>query len=236
MKRMVLAGFVVAMVAPGLAIAQVPEARAGVPDVETVGTAQRRIPPDRATVMLFVESKAASAATAAAANARAVQGVLDTLRAARLDSAVATASYNVGPNYEPNPVRGEPQRSGYVARTVLRVQLTRIDQVGRVIDVALGKGASGVESVWFESSRAEEARRAALADAADAARRDAEALARALGGSLGALLHTSTAGVNDPRRLNVMMGEIAGGRGTQITPSEIVITAGVVTRWQFLPR
>ena len=51
-----------------------------------------------------------------------------------------------------------------------------------------------------------------------------------------ALLHASTAGVNDPRRLNVMMGEMAGGRGTQITPSEIVVTAGVVTRWQFVPR
>ena len=61
-------------------------------------------------------------------------------------------------------------------------------------------------------------------------------LARALGGSLGALLHASTAGINDSRRVNVMMGEMAGGRGTQITPSGIVITPGVMTRWQFVPR
>jgi uncharacterized protein len=219
----------------GVADAQGASVKDQVPDVETVGTAQRRVAPDRATVMLFVESRAQTAAGAASANAKAVQAVLDTLRVARLDSGAATASYNVGPHYQPGPGRGEPQQSGYAARTVLRVQLTRLDLVGRVIDAGLGKAATGVESIWFESSRAEETRRSALSDAAEAARRDAEALARALGGSLGPLLSTSTAGSYDPRRINVSMGEVAMARGTNITPSEIVISAAVVTRWQFVP-
>jgi uncharacterized protein YggE len=210
--------------------------RSAVPEVETVGTGERRVAPDRANVHLTVESRAASAAAAAAQNVRSVQAVLDTLRRIGLDTAVATSSYNVGPNWEPDPERREPRRVGYVARTVLRVRLTRLEMVGRVIDAGLAKGATGIESVWFEASTVEQERRAALAEAALAARRDAEALARSLGGSLGPLLSSSTVGANDPRRINMMMS--AGGsamRNTQITPTEIVISAAVVTRWQFIP-
>lgn len=211
--------------------------RVPTPEVETVGTGERRVAPDRASVMLVIESKAVSANSAAAANTRSVAAVRDTLSRLGLDTAVTTASYNVGLNYEPTD-RGEPRRSGYVARTVLRVRLSRIDQVGRVIDAGLGKGATGVEGIWFESSTAESARRQAMADAAAAARRDAEALAQALGGTLGQLLSVSTVGSPDPRRLNVMMAEVGGvmGRGTEITPNEIVIRAAVQTRWAFVPR
>jgi hypothetical protein len=61
-----------------------------------------------------------------------------------------------------------------------------------------------------------------------------------LGGTVGPLVSVPPAPANDPRRMNTMniaMGEVGGmARGTQITPTEIVITAGVVTRWQFIPR
>ena len=210
------------------------------PEVETVGTGERRVAPDRATTLLMVQSKALTAATAASENARVVQAVRDTLR--QLGLTVATGSYNVGTDYEPRPTtRNDPPRPiGYVARTVLRVQLTHIDQVGRTIDAGLARGATGVQGVVFESSMMEETRRAALADAAVAARRDAEALARALGGTLGPLLSSSTVGANDPRRSNVMMraaySDLSGyGVSTEMTPAEIVVTAGVVTRWRFVP-
>jgi len=207
--------------------------RSDIPDIETVGSGQRRVPPDRATVMLLVESKAGGAAIAAASNAKTVAAVRDTLRKLGLDSASSTANYNVGPDYEHND-RDGPRRVGYAARTVVRVDLTRLDQIGRVIDAGLAKGATGVEGVHFEASTAEDAGRAALADAAQAARRDAEALARALGGTLGPLLAASTASGMDPRRMNVMM-RMAGGAATTVTPTELVITAGVVTRWRFIP-
>ena len=207
------------------------------PDVETVGMGERRVVPDRATVMLFVESKHSAAATAASINARAVTAVRDTLARLGLENAVTTSSYNVGPDYEiPRPSDTGPRRAGYAARTVLRVKLTQLDLVGRVIDASLARGATGVEGVIFEASTAEEARREAMADAAAAARRDAEALARALGGTLGPLMSATTAPNNDPRRMNVQMRGVAGGamNGTQVTPIEILVTAGVVTRWRFV--
>ena len=221
--------------APTIIVAQATAERSDLPDIETVGSGERRIPPDRATVMLLVESKSGGAAIAAAANAKTVAAVRDTLRKLGLDSATSTASYNVGPDYEPMDREG-PRRVGYAARTLVRVDLRRLDQIGRVIDAGLAKGATGVEGVQFDASTSEEARRSALADAALAARRDAEALARALGGTLGPLLSASTASGMDPRRMNVMMRmAYSTSPATQVTPTELIITAGVVTRWRFIP-
>lgn len=210
--------------------------------IEATGVGERRVAPDRATVMINVTSKAANAATAAAENARVQTRVLDTLRAIGLGAAATTASYNVGPNYEEVPVpRGAPQMRGYAARASIRVRVGDLREVGRVIDASLAKGATGVDGVFFETSTENEARRAATAEAAAAARADAEALARALGGSLGAMLSatTSFSGM-DPRRMMMMSrtasnGWAGGAASTQIAPSEIVITAGTTVRWEFIP-
>lgn len=212
-------------------------ATAASPQIETVGTGERRVVPDRAVIHLVVTTKAMSAATAAAGNARTLQAVRDTLKKIGLDSAVSTASYNVGPDYERPMPRDDSKPLGYAARTVVRVRIARLDQIGRVIDAALARGATGIEGVQFESSASDEARRQSLAEASIVARRDAEALAAALGGSIGSLISASTVGVDDPRRSNVMMRMAAGGMagGTQIRPDEIVIMSGVVTKWEFIP-
>lgn len=235
----VVAGALILSSAP--AIAQ-ETGSASVPEVETVGTGERRVAPDRATLHLQIMSKARTASLAASNNAKSQQRVRDTLKLLGLESAVTTASYNVSPNWEhPEPrVRGEPVRDGYVAHTVLRVQLSKLNEAGSVIDAALAAGATGVDGIMFESSMFIEARRGALADAAAAARADAEALAKAMGGTLGPLISTSTAASNDPRRGNLMMrmggaGGMAMASPTQITPNEIVVTAGVAARWRFIP-
>jgi uncharacterized protein len=205
------------------------------PQIETVGTGERRVVPDRGVVHLVVTTKAMSAASAAAGNARTLQAVRDTLKRIGLDSVVSTASYNVGPDYERPMPRDDSKPMGYAARTVIRVRIAKLDAIGRIIDAALAKGATGIEGVQFESSASDEARREALAEASVAARRDAEALAAALGGSIGSLISASTLGSDDPRRMNVMMRTAgAGVGGTQIRPDEIVIVSGVVTKWEFI--
>lgn len=236
--RALILSFVM-IVAAGLPVLAQSNATSALPQIETVGTGERRVAPDRATIHLIVSTKAASAASAAALNARAIQAVRDTLKQLGLDSAVTTASYNVGPDYESPVSRDDPRPRGYAARTVVRVRVAKLDQVGKIIDAALSKGGTGVETVQFESSMADDARRAALAEASIAARRDAEALAAALGGNVGSLISASTVGTSDPRRMNVMMEVAATGRavgGTQIRPDEIVIVAGVVTKWEFVSR
>jgi uncharacterized protein len=234
----ILLGALLATTVPSLAYGQTSSSDG--PHIETVGTAERRVAPDRVTVHLQITTRARAASDAASENARIVAAVSDTLRKLGWGDAFATASYNVGPDYEapqPREAAEGPRRIGYFANTVLRVRLTQLDRTGPLIDAALARGATGVEGVFFESSSAERARRDALADAATAARADAEALARAMGGTLGPLLSSSTAGSDDPRRMNVMLRGMGAAMGsTQITPNEIVITAGVVARWRFIPR
>jgi hypothetical protein len=77
-----------------------------------------------------------------------------------------------------------------------------------------------------------------LAEASAKARADAEAVARAMGGSLGALLDASTAG-DWPvlaRRMRVGMAAGRGGAAavTQITPAAIEVHATVAGRWRFV--
>jgi uncharacterized protein len=211
-----------------------PAASSTGPYIETVGTGERRVPPDRASVLLMVETKAIAAADAANENAKIVAAVRDTLRKLGLDTAVTTASYSVSPYYEPRPMATSEQMR-LAARTVLRIQLRRMDQTGRVIDAGLARGATGVQGIFFEASTAEEARRGALADAAVSARKDAEVLAKALGGSLGPLLSTST-GVNDPRRFNTLASvSVARAVSTEVQPNEIVVSASILARWRFIP-
>jgi uncharacterized protein YggE len=209
------------------------------PYIEAIGQGEAQVAPDRATLTLVVQTKGPAAATVAAQNARTQDRVLDTLRALGYTGArVSTRNYHVGPNYETTP--RETRQVGYVARNAMTVRITQLADIGALIDAALARGATQVEGVTFESSRADSARHAALADAATKARADAEAVARAMGGSLGALLDATTSGdlstMARLRRIEVSAIRVGCGGGlTPITPATLEVHATVLARWQFRP-
>lgn len=108
-------------------------------------------------------------------------------------------------------------------------------RVGAVIDAALGAGATNISGIRFESTRREPARLEALAKAVQAARREAEAIARAAGGRLGALLEASTAGpVLYAPRAEMALRTMAAD--TPIAPPALEVTATVTARWAFVPQ
>lgn len=237
--RLPILAFAVCIAAPIVnAGSQVPPASLP-PYIETSGFGERRVAPDRATVTISVTTRSELAATAAAENARIRERILDTLRLLGLGSAASTATYNIGRDYEPD-TSGRMTRVRTAARGSIRVQLKDISLIGRVIDASLARGATGVDGVYFESSAAEGARRAALTDAATMARADAEALARALNGELGRIVSASTTPPSvDPRsqpmmRAGFSFGGAVSAPPTQITPSELVISAVTTIRWLFL--
>src|SRR5581483_3130545 len=146
----------------------------GGPQIVVTGMGQARVTPDRATLTLGVQSRAVTAAAAAADNARRQRAILDTLRALGLTSEqISTENYGVSPEmqYVPNQA---PKVSGYVVTNTVRAELRRLDQVGAVIDAALAKGANEVSSLQMVSSKADSVRRAALASAVANARLEAE--------------------------------------------------------------
>jgi uncharacterized protein len=208
--------------------------------VVTTGTAEVRVNPDRATLFLGVQSRAATAAAAGADNARRQKAVLDTLRSLGLTGEqLQTVNYNVSPEMQYNQTTGTSRVTGYVVSNQVRAEIRRIEDVGKIIDAALLKGANEVSSLQFTSSKADSVRRVALAAAVADARADAEALARAAGGTLGALLEVSAGSM--PIRPMVMdqrmaMARAVGSVASPIEPGQQTYSATVTARWLFVNR
>lgn len=206
------------------------------PQIVTSGVGEARVAPDRATILIGVQSRASTAAAASADNARRQRAILDTLRAIGLPSdQLSTVNYNVSPEMQ-YPNGGPPRVTGYIVSNNVRVELRRLEDIGRVIDAALGKGANEISSLQFSSSKADSVRRAALAGAVSRARADAEALARAAGGSLGPLIELSTNSSPPRPMMQTFVATAMPAARTPIEPGEQTISATVTARWAFVQR
>lgn len=222
---------------PGLRLrAQQPVTAPPIPQINTTGRGEVRAAPDRATIHFSVETRAATAAAAGAENARRQRAVLDTLRKLGvLDEQMGTLGYQLNP--EMSYAEGKaPRVVAYVARNTVRLDVRRLELLGRYIDAALAAGANQVSSLSFQNSRADELRREALAAAVVRAKADAEAMARAAGGSLGSLLELTAASETPPPRPMEMMARAASQDAeTPIVPGDLTVATTVTARWAFSP-
>lgn len=207
------------------------------PQIIAAAHGEVRVAPDRATIQISVQTRAATAAAAASENATKQKAVFDALRTLGLEAdQLSTVNYNVYPEqrYEPNR---EPVVIGYNVTNTLLVDVKKLSQVGPVIDAALSKGANMITSLQFYASNTDEARRTAIASAVQKARLDAEAAARAAGGSLGGLLEVSIGAYYAPplRPLAMARGQAveAAAQPTPINPGEQTLSVDVTTRWRF---
>src|SRR2546423_1024190 len=175
------------------------------------GRGEVKVSPDRATIQVSVQTRQATAAGAAAENANKQQSVMGALRALGLTSEqLSTINYNVYPEqrYEAGK---EPIVVGYNVTNTILVEVRKLSQVGPVIDAALSHGANMITSLQFSASNTETARRSAIATAIEKARADADAAAKAAGGSLGTLLEINVGAYSPPPpRPMVMRRGVAG--------------------------
>lgn len=210
------------------------------PRITVTGTGEVRATPDRAMVAIGVQTRASTAAAASAENARLQRAVIDTLRALGVpQERILTRDYSVNVEQEYRPERGDtrPRVTGYTVTNVVQVDVWQVGQLGRLIDASLAAGANAINSLQFYSSRADALRREALANAVSSARRDAEAMARAAGGSLGELLELSSNGGGFPRPIAFRgaMSDMAVSAPTPIETGEQTTTASVSASWRFVP-
>jgi hypothetical protein len=196
--------------------------------------------PDRATLEIKVLSNGSSAAVAGSSCARTAKAVTAALAAAGLEHAELGAEHlSVVPHWE---VGSHRRRSGFDATTTMRINTARLDQLGTWIDTALSAGATQIEDPEFSLADPDTPRQEALAKAVAAARRDAETIARAAGGSLGDLLSLSSQGDTSVATPMMDLPAIQGPSGgapppvpTAIVPAEVTVAETIWAHWVFLP-
>ena len=208
------------------------------PSITASAIGDTRIVPDRATVSLAVESQGETAAKAGADNAALQTRVIDAVKAAGVAAAqIRTSGYNVFPEYAQSTGKG-PRISGYRANNTVQVEVRDINGIGKIIDAALGAGATNIGGVSLFAASTDAARKDALQKAVAKARMEAEAVAAAAGGSLGPLLELAIDPFEAPQplmRQQAMMAARSAPAPTPIETGEIVIQAMVRVRWQFVP-
>lgn len=211
------------------------------PAIVTNGQGETKITPDRARLEVSVQTRAATAADAGAQNAKKQQSVLDALRKMGFTSEqLSTVNYNLYPEMQYDRNGQSPRVVAYNATNTVRVEIRDVGMIGKAIDASLEAGANMISSLSFYSSNSDAARRSALASAVARARSDAEAIATAAGGSVGALMEISTNDFAPPVIYNraQMAGDMSAKMATTtpIEPGEQTVTAIVMARWAFVPR
>ena len=217
------------------------------PYIAASAVGESRVSPDRALVQVTVESRSETAAGAGADNRVRQERVIAAVKSAGVAAPqIRTVGYRVSPEYA-QPEKGKPPRvSGYRAGNTVQVEVRSIDNVGKVIDAALGAGATNIASVGLYASSTEAARREAVQQAVTKARGEAESAATAAGGTLGTLIELTIdpGGIPRPMMQQVvatgavmaMGGDMpVAAMSTPVEPGESLVMAVVRVRWQFVP-
>ena len=242
MNRLVRGCLGVALVVPAVALAQAQSASPSPrePELTTWGRGEVKLAPNYASVLFGVVTQSSSAIETASENARKIAAILNALRGLGLtDQQATTSGYTLNQTYD-YPKNQPAKLTGFAARNTIRAEIRRLDDVGKVIDAAIQAGATDVTSIQFLPSAADDARRTALAEAVKQARADADAMARAAGGSLGRLISIGSAGVSQPGTTYLQSAVLtSGGMAsvppvTPVVPGEISVVAQVFTRWEFV--
>jgi uncharacterized protein YggE len=217
-----LAGLVLALARPGSA-----EGAAAAPGRITVnGVGTVTSVPDRAGFAFGVETRGKTAAAALAANAAAMQKVIDALKGAGIAAAdLQTAQVSLEPRYSPNG----NELLDYAAANTVSATVRGIDRAGRIVDVAVAAGANSVAGPTLTVSDTSALYRAALRAAVADARGRATALATASGRSLGAVVSVSETSAQPPVPFDAAKARAATPAtpvepGTQEIEADVTVT------------
>lgn len=150
--------------------------------VKVTGTADIKVIPDRATISIGVEKQSSSAVAAKRAADNATRELLAVLRNSGIDGKdIKTEWLSLTPDYDWRNNR----ISGFTASQSLTVTLLDLSKLDGLLDALVKAGGNRISSVEFETSETRKYRDQARELAVTAAREKAEALAKALGQSIG---------------------------------------------------
>jgi uncharacterized protein len=216
--------------APGAA-SQEPPAKPPRPSIRVTGEAVVTANPDEARIEIGVLSQAETAQAAATQNAQRLDSVLNDLRRILGTSGdIKTISYSVSPNYRYPKEGGKPTIVGHTANNVIRVKISDLSLVGKVIDTATQSGANTIQRLQFTLKDERKSQAEALSQAALIARAKADSIAAALGVKVLRILLVEESGSAVPvvqERFLAMARADAPAAPTPVEPGTIDIRAVV---------
>jgi uncharacterized protein len=174
--------------------------------------------PNESQMSFGAETRRPTAEAAVAANADAMRKIINALRQAG-GRELATQWVSVYPYTDDTG-----QVNGYAASNSVSA-VSDVADAPKLIDAAAEAGANQISGPGLSSSNAEALYRQALAKAVDAARLNAEALARASGRSLGSITTIVEGGATSPEPMYRTTAQ--ADSATPIVPGEQKTTATV---------
>jgi uncharacterized protein YggE len=205
------------------------------------GSGEAVAPAARANLTIGVQTQGTTAAAAGADDARLSQAVAGALRSAGLPAADLKATHlAINPQWVYVDHTHQRRRTGFQAYTTLIIDTAELDKLGAWVDAALSAGATNVSDPSFVPADDTALRRLALSRAVQNARGDAEIMASAAGGTLGALLQVDQGqGIVTPmgglqEMVVTAARRVPAASPTNLMPGDIHVTATVTAIWRYI--
>ncbi len=199
-----------------------------------------RIAPDTAIIRLAVETAGKSFGQVQQDNTKAMTRVFDELLKMGIErERIQTASFDVTPRYAQRPrprsqVPDEPQTPkiiGYTAQNSIRVEVRKLETVGKVVDGALHAGANHFSRINWVLREKNSVYLQALQKAANEAKNKAATLTQSLGVSVIRLMKVQEGGRQVYPQARALAGAqfsmAESAKAVPMAPGEIQVQATV---------
>ncbi len=215
---------------PLAAIAQQVSAEQQPARLTVTGEGRATAAPDMATISLGVMAADVEAALAVREMSDRMAAVLNRLTEAGIEPRdVQTSGLSVTPRWQDQPRNGgkQPVIEAFVASTQVTVRVRDLDSLGGLLDAVVQDGANTFRGLTFglqePQPKQDEARQAAVKEAA----RKAALYAEAAGVALGPILSIDENGGGQPRMMRAEMASFAADDGMPVAAGEVGLSASV---------
>ena len=196
-------------------------------ELKTVGVGAIEADPDIASIPITVRVLDDDPGIVAERISTIISAVMDTLRSLGVDdSAIPGRSFAISTNHQ-SYQRDEPD---YRADATLELTTRALDSLGVFVGAAIAAGATDISTIRFDTSERPRYREDALRLAVSAARREAQVVAEANGGSLHRLIRMTTLPETPFRNVYVEY-ERPLIQTDVLRPSSLTIEARVEATW-----
>jgi len=203
------------------------------------GEATVAVAPDVAQIDIGVTTQAASSDAATELNQKRTAALVQQLKTVLRSTNIKTINFSVNPSYRYPKEGGPPAITGYSATNTVRLELTDLSLLRKLIELATRSGATSINRLQFALRDEKAARGEALTQAADQARSSAQALAKSLQLNLGKVLHVEEVQpviISPAREIEISSLKDESNSSVSLSPGNIQIHASINVTYETTER